>query len=176
MRMNIQELEAKMRELSEKERDIDIRFRNATDPRDKPRFELEKGKVFKEIQEVQTQIKKLKDKNAENQNNELLNDGMPFIVVTVNGKRIQASEKIEITFEPCHHKLKIPLRDVIKNQNDSNITLLERWQRILSQGESYQPVFYCHECKREEKELEKKGRHISNRINGTATVIIRKLQ
>jgi hypothetical protein len=177
------ELQQKLAQLNLEEQDISIRMRAQTDFREKKRIEMEKGALAVEKTRLKEKLDAEIDRLSLSEIDQMLKDQILMIHVEVNGAKIQAHEYIEIKYN-CAHKEKILLREVIRHNAvmgstrtpERNYFLLQRWLRILNDGDSYTVHFNCQECRDERNSLKAKFGRRNDKPVGHATVTVRMLQ
>jgi hypothetical protein len=158
-------------------------MRAQTDLRDRKRFEIKKGTIAVEKTRLKEKLDVEIDRLSLSEIDQMLKDQILMIHVEVNGAKIQAHEYIEIKHN-CGHKKKMLLREVIrqftiinaKHVPERDYYLLQRWLRVINQGESFTAHFNCQECRDERNSLKAKFGRRDDKPIGHAHVTVRMLQ
>ena len=183
--ISMNEVEEKLKELYQRESDLGSKIVAQKHLPTKRVMLEEKGKLYEEIQALERKREDQRNKEALPCIDKLIKDNIESMYISINGARIPATETIELQFEPCHHKKKMPLREIIRryefreehNFPEPHTYLLQRWQGIFTRGDIFQPVFSCSQCRQEQDDLLAKM-HIrrGNAVIGHCRVIVRTLQ
>jgi len=174
------ELEKELSNLYEKDQNLTISMRVATDLRVKRQIEEQRNTVRKQIQKLEMELETEKEKQAEQQLKTLLEENRLFIFVGGNGKRLEISEKLEIelVFEPCKHRQTIKVMELLRNpQYPSNTNLLNTWGRLMSENVTVSTMKNCEQCLKERQSLKAKlGLWQPEKPLGRANLVLRRLQ
>jgi len=176
-------LENNLKELWKEEEDITIKLRCEKDLRQKRRLELEKGKLYVQIQNLQGEKEKIEDIQATPKTDSLIRENSSIIVIEVNKRIIPTTEKVKIPFS-CGHMQEFILREILRKYNyvgnthepERNRFLLQRWKMVIEQNDSFTREFHCEQCKKHIQKLKAKDTHRNNLVIGNAIVKIRRLQ
>jgi hypothetical protein len=177
--MSMNELEKQLSTLYKEEGDLKSRIMAETHFPTKRNLMEQKAKIYERIQQLEMKIEAEKEKQAEQQLKKLLDEYRLFIFVSSNGKRVEIFEdlQIELTFEPCHHKSKIFIGELLRNpQFPSNTNLLDHWQRLLSEDTTITTMRLCEQCRKEREGIKAKLGWQPEKPTGRANIILRRLQ
>ena len=114
--------------------------------------------------------------------NDLISENRDFIFFSVNNRRIQIQENgtVEVTFSPCKHKHKFPIKQLLTNYrvnpNHREGDTFGRWQRMMINNETYSGGMNCRQCRKDKEKRFAKLRRYNNKPIGRLSWILRKLQ
>jgi hypothetical protein len=181
------ELEKQLRDLNEKHWNLTLDLHAERHPRKKEKIQEQKDFVYKQIQELKEKIEEQKNKEALPQTDAVIKENRQTFYLGMNGVRIPIPEnlELELKYEPCGHKKKMPLREILRKfdyHNDRNFPepntyLLQRWEGVFQRNETYHPAFNCEQCRKEADDLLTKM-HIrkGNAVVGVCRLVVRTLQ
>jgi len=173
------EIEKSLSELYQKDQDLTISLRITPDLREKRKIEAERNLLRKEIQQLEAKLEAEREKQAEQQLKTLLEENRVFIFVSVNGVKIEIPSdlKPEIKYQPCGHKQKIFIGELLRNpQFPSNVNLLTHWQRVLNNDITTTMMLNCTECQKQKQSKLVQWGLREDKPNGRANLVLRRLQ
>ena len=178
-------IEQSLKELWKQHEDMTIAMRSERNLREKRKIEEKRTPFYLKIQDLEKEKEEIEDKQALAKTDSLIRENSSIIVIEVNKIRIPANEKITVKFYPCGHKQEFVLREILRRYNylgnvfqpERNVSLLDRWQRIIKDNDFFATEFHCQKCQKQIQELKAKHRSIpANARIGNAIIMIRKLQ
>jgi hypothetical protein len=176
--MSLEEIK-QLTELQQQEHDKTISMRTTSDLREKRKIEAERNILHKRIQKLETKIQDVKEKEALEELNKLLIENRYLIFLSVNGSKIEIPTdlKPEITFQPCEHKQKIFIGELLRNRDfPSNQRLLDMWKRLLSEDITTSLMLNCETCRKEKESKLVQWGIREDKPNGRANLVLRRLQ
>jgi hypothetical protein len=174
------EIEKELSSLYQQENDLKSRIMAETHLPTKRQLMEQKSKIWLQIRKLEFKIEQQREKQANETLESLLKQQKPFIFVSSNGRKLEIPEnlQVELTFEPCHHKSKIFIGELLRNPNyPQNINLLQTWQRLLSEDSIITTMVNCETCRKERASLKAKlGLWQPEKPLGRANIVLRRLQ
>jgi hypothetical protein len=173
------EVEKELANLQQQDQDLTISLRTTPDLRQKRKIEEQRNVIRSRIRELETKIQDVKEKEALEQLNKMLTENRYLLFLSVNGVKIEIPTdlKPEITFQPCKHKQKIFIAEILRNPSyPSNVNLLQTWQRLLSEDSTITTMRLCPECQKEKQSKLVQWGLKTEKPNGRATLVLRRLQ
>jgi hypothetical protein len=178
--MSMNELEKQLSTLYQEEGDLKSRIMAETHFPTKRQLMEQKAKLYERIQQIERKLDEIKEENAKEELNKLLIEHRYLIFLSVNGRKLEVPEnlQVELTFEPCHHKSKIFIGELLRNpQFPSNTNLLDHWQRLLTEDTTITTMRLCEQCRKDRESLKAKlGFWQPERPIGRANIVLRRLQ
>jgi hypothetical protein len=173
------EIEKEINELNQKEQDMTISMRTTKDLRQKRKIEADRNIIRLKIQELETKLNETNEEKAKEELNKLLIENRYLIFLSVNGSKIEIPTdlKPEIKYQPCGHKQKIHIAELLRNpQFPSNVNLLTHWQQVLNNDITTTMMLNCEECRKQKQSKLTQWGLREDKPNGRANIILRKLQ
>jgi len=178
-------IEQSLKDLWRQYEDLTIAMRSERNLREKRKIEEKRTPVYLKIQDLEKEKREIEDIQATLKTDKLIRENRLIIAVEVNKHPIPTTEKITVKFYPCNHEREYLLREIPREYDyigqgympRRNISLLQRWERIINQQDPCVKEFHCQECQKQIQELKAKHRSIpANARIGNAIIMIRKLQ
>jgi len=173
------QIEKEIANLYTQDQELTISMRVTRDLREKRKIESARNILRKRIQELETKIQDVKEKEALEDLNKLLIEHRYLIFLSVNGARIEipTNLQVELTFQPCKHKTKVYIAELLRNpQFPSNTNLLDHWQRVLNNDITTTMMLNCSECQKQKQSKLVQWGIQQEKPNGRANIILRRLQ
>jgi hypothetical protein len=173
------ELEKQLANLYMQENDLKSRIMAETHFPTKRNLMEQKAKLYERIQQIERKLDEIKEENAKEELNKLLIEHHRLIFLSVNGVKIEIPTdlKPEIKYQPCGHKQKIHIAELLRNpQFPSNTNLLDHWQRTLKEDVTISTMLLCPQCRKEKESPLVQWGLRSEKPSGRANIVLRRLQ
>lgn len=184
--IELDKLNQEISELAHKEILLSAEARSEAFIPRKRKLITKRTKLSEKLAKLKAQKMEYKEKEAAQDIEELLQKNRVFIHLTLNQRKIDIPENLEIDikFYPCNHKGKKNLAEFLRSYTTfqskripcPNINLLDLWRDILNTDCTPSGRFTCPKCKENDQSRLKKLIHSNKKQFGWVNFSLRKMR
>lgn len=172
----------KLEQLQDQSEKLHSRIMATTHVPTRKQLQTERAKILGQINILTDKKHRIEQAQYAKKLNDLISENRDFIFFSVNNARTQIQEdgSVEVTFSPCKHKHKFPIKQLLTNHqvepNYREGDTLQRWQNMMRRNETYSGSMNCSQCRKDKEKRFNLLRKRNNKPIGRLTWELRKLQ